>query len=182
MAMNQKQRDHFIDRVREKCKSRITSLKAIHAAEIHATAETKYHEFVNALGLKEDMNTLQTAEDIWDEQVDKIKSILNGLKDLNPDASSHSLNYQTRSAAHREFKDFLMGCCKYSAEKEFYNTPAGQELKNLETTQNEAIDTIMMDGSKVQELTLKLNTILGKSDIQLIEESTRFSQEGEGHA
>ena len=129
------------------------------------------------------MRTLKTAEDIWDEQVDKIKSIVEGLKDLNPDGWSHSVSYQSRSAAHRDFKNFLMGCCKHSAEKEFYNTPAGQELKNLETTQNEAIDTIMMDGSKVQELTLKLNSILGKSDIQLIEKSTRFSQEGEeGHA
>ena len=37
--MNQKQRDHFIDRVKEKCKDKINSLKAKHAAEIQNLAD-----------------------------------------------------------------------------------------------------------------------------------------------
>ena len=85
----------------------------------------------------------------------------NGYSHSNPSL------YWTKSNAHSTFEEYLRACCKATAEKEFYNTEAGQELKALEETQQQAIDTIMMDGSKVQDLTLKLNGILGKSDLQL---------------
>jgi len=48
-----------------------------------------------------------------------------------------------------------------------------KELKALEETQQQAIDTIMMDGSKVADLTLKLNGILGKSGMQLLVEGVQ---------
>ena len=73
MAMNQKQRDHFIDRVREKCSGKISALKALHAGQIQAVADEKYQDFVSSLGLQEDMDQLKTAERIWDEQTTKIQ-------------------------------------------------------------------------------------------------------------
>ena len=165
MAMNQKQRDHFIDRVKEKCSGKISQLKALHAAQIQATSEMKYHEFVSALDLHEDMEALNTAETIWKQEVDKIRGTLAGLKDIHPDGKETF--YLSCSDAYSTFKKYLSECCRATAEREFYNTEAGQELKALEETQRHAIDTIMMDGSKVQDLTLKLNGILGKSNLQL---------------
>ena len=171
MAMNQKQRDHFIDRVREKCSGKISALKALHAGQIQAVADEKYHDFVSSLGLQEDMNQLQTAETIWDEQCIKIQGILDGLSDLHPEGREHI--YVHRSNSYRDFKKYIQECCRAVAEKEFYNTEAGQELKALEDTQTHAIDTIMMDGSKVADLTLKLNGILGKSGMQLLVEGVQ---------
>ena len=171
MAMNQKQRDHFIDRVREKCSGKISALKALHAGQIQAVADEKYHDFVTSLGLQEDMNQLQTAETILDEQCLKIQSILDGLSDIHPGGKERI--YISRSDAHKSFKKYLNECCRSVAEKEFYNTEAGQELKNLEETQQHAVDTIMMDGSKVADLTLKLNGILGKSGMQLLVEGVQ---------
>ena len=171
VMMNQKQRDHFIDRVKDKCSTKINALKALHAADIQSTADAKYDAFVDALGLTEDMHALQTAEQIWDDMSEKIRSILGGLKDLNPTADARF--YVHRSQAYADARQFLMGCCRNSAENEFYNTEAGQELKTLEDTQTQAIDTIMMDGSKVADLTLKLNGILGNSGMQLLVEGTQ---------
>ena len=168
MAMNQKQRDHFIDRVREKCSGKISALKALHAGQIQAVADEKYHDFVSSLGLQEDMNQLQTAETIWDEQCIKIQGILDGLSEIHPGGKERI--YISRSDAHKSFKQYLNECCRAVAEKDFYNTEAGQELKELEETQRQAVDTIMMDGSKVADLTLKLNGILGNSGLQLLVE------------
>ena len=171
MAMNQKQRDHFIDRVREKCSNKISALKALHAGQIQTVADEKYNDFVSSLGLQEDMDQLKTAEVIWDEQCIKIQGIIDGLSDIHPTGKERI--YTSRSDAHRSYNKYLKECCRAVAEKEFYNTEAGQELKALEDTQTHAIDTIMMDGSKVQDLTLKLNGILGKSGMQLLVEGVQ---------
>ena len=171
MAMNQKQRDHFIDRVREKCSGKISALKALHAGQIQTVADEKYQDFVSSLGLQEDMDQLKTAERIWDEQTTKIQGIIDGLSDIHPTGKERI--YVSRSDSHRNFQKYLNECCRAVAEKEFYNTEAGEELKALEDTQTHAIDTIMMDGSKVQDLTLKLNGILGKSGMQLLVEGVQ---------
>ena len=171
MAMNQKQRDHFIDRIKDKCNDKISALKAMHAGQIQRIADEKYNDFVIALEIDEDMNQLKTAEGIWDEQCIRIQGILDGLGDIHP-AGKEKI-YTHRSNAHKSFKQYLQDCCRAVAEKEFYNTEAGEELKALEDTQTHAIDTIMMDGSKVQDLTLKLNGILGKSGMQLLVEGVQ---------
>ena len=171
MAMNQKQRDHFIDRVKEKCSGKISALKALHAGQIQTVADEKYQDFVSSLGLQEDMDQLKTAERIWDEQTTKIQGIIDGLSDIHPTGKERI--YVSRSDSHRYFQKYLNECCRAVAEKEFYNTEAGEELKALEDTQTHAIDTIMMDGSKVQDLTLKLNGILGKSGMQLLVEGVQ---------
>ena len=171
MAMNQKQRDHFIDRVKEKCSGKISALKALHAGQIQKVADEKYLDFISSLGLKEDMNQLKTAEMVWDEQTTKIQGIIDGLSDIHPGGRERI--YVNRSNAHNNFQKYLNECCRAVAEKEFYNTEAGQELKDLEETQQHAIDTIMMDGSKVQDLTLKLNGILGKNGMQLLAEGVQ---------
>jgi len=172
MAMNQKQRDHFIDRVRDKCSGKISALKALHAGQIQEIASKNYEEFVRVLGLEEDMNALKTAHQVTVETSPRVKGQLEGLSNLlpevkNPYSNSNPSLYIHIGDAHAVCEEYLRACCKATAEKEFYNTEAGQELKALEETQQQAIDTIMMDGSKVQDLTLKLNGILGKSDLQL---------------
>ena len=166
MAMNQKQRDHFVDRVKDLTRDKINALKAMHAGQIQSIADEKYDDFVLALGLQEDMDQLEKAETIWDEECLRIQGILNGLTDIHP--SGKDRVYTHRSDAHQLYKEYLNECCRAVAEKEFYNTEAGQELKGLEETQRKAVDTIMMDGSKVADLTLKLNGILGNSGLQLL--------------
>ena len=166
MAMNQKQRDHFVDRVKSLTRDKINALKALHAGTIQQISDDKYDEFAKALGLDEDMHALKTAFDITNEVSPRLRGKLEGMVDLLPKGSHHPL-YWNNCNAHENFHGFISAICKATAEKEFYNTEAGQELKVLEETQEQAIDTIMMDGSKVQDLTLKLNGILGKSDLQL---------------
>ena len=166
MGMNQKQRDHFVDRVKSLTRDKISALKALNAGTIQQISDDKYDEFVKALGLDEDMHALKTANDITHETAPRLRSKLEGMTDLLPDGGHYPL-YWSQCNAHENFYSFISAICKATAEKEFYNTEAGQELKALEETQQQAIDTIMMDGSKVQDLTLKLNGILGKSDLQL---------------
>ena len=172
VMMNQKQRDHFVDRVKSLTRDKINSIRAMHAGQIQTIADKNYEEFVRVLGLEEDMNALKTAYQVTMETAPRVRGQLEGLSNLLPEAgngysnSSPSL-YWNKGNAHETFEEYLRACCKATAEKEFYNTEAGQELKALENTQQQAIDTIMMDGSKVQDLTLKLNGILGKSDLQL---------------
>ena len=166
MAMNLKQRDHFVDRVKSLTRDKISALKALHAGTIQQISDDKYDELVKALGLNEDMHALKTAFDITNEVAPRLRSKLEGMKDLLPEGKRLPL-YWNNCNAHENFYEYISAICKATAEKEFYNTEAGQELKALENTQEQAIDTIMMDGSKVQDLTLKLNGILGKSDLQL---------------
>jgi len=172
MAMNQKQRDHFVDRVKSLTRDKINSIRALHAGQIQEIASKNYEEFVRVLGLEEDMNALKTAHQVTVETSPRVKGQLEGLSNLlpevkNPYSNSNPSLYIHIGDAHAVCEEYLRACCKATAEKEFYNTEAGQELKALEETQQQAIDTIMMDGSKVQDLTLKLNGILGKSDLQL---------------
>ena len=166
MAMNQKQRDHFVDRVKSLTRDKINSIRALHAGQIQEIASKNYEDFVRVLGLEDDMNALKTAYQVTMETAPRVKGQLEGLSNILPQHSNPSL-YWSKGDAHSTFEEYLRACCKATAEKEFYNTEAGQELKALEETQQQAIDTIMMDGSKVQDLTLKLNGILGKSDLQL---------------
>ena len=170
MAMNQKQRDHFVDRVKSLTRDKINSIRALHAGVIQEIASKNYEDFVRVLGLEEDMQALKTAHLVTEETAPRVKGQLEGLSNLLPESNfNHSTPslYWSKGDAHSTFEEYLRACCKATAEKEFYNTEAGQELKALEETQQQAIDTIMMDGSKVQDLTLKLNGILGKSDLQL---------------
>ena len=173
MAMNQKQRDHFVDRVKSLTRDKINSIRALHAGQIQEIASKNYEDFVRVLGLEEDMNALKTAYQVTMETAPRVKGQLEGLSNLLPENNNNGYNssspslYWNKGNAHETFEEYLRACCKATAEKEFYNTEAGQELKALEETQQQAIDTIMMDGSKVQDLTLKLNGILGKSDLQL---------------
>jgi len=171
MAMNQKQRDHFVNRVKSLTRDKINSIRALHAGQIQTIADKNYEEFVRVLGLEEDMNALKTAYQVTMETAPRVKGQLEGLSNLLPESNGYSHSnpslYWHKGDAHETFEEYLRACCKATAEKEFYNTEAGQELKALEETQQQAIDTIMMDGSKVQDLTLKLNGILGKSDLQL---------------
>ena len=176
--MNQKQRDHFVDRVKSLTRDKINSIRAMHAGQIQTIADKNYEEFVRVLGLEEDMNALKTAYQVTMETAPRVQGQLEGLSNLLPvtgngyNHNSPSL-YWTKCNAHSTFEQYLRACCKATAEKEFYNTEAGQELKALEDTQTHAIDTIMMDGSKVQDLTLKLNGILGKSGMQLLTEGAQ---------
>ena len=172
MAMNQKQREHFVDRVKSLTRDKINAIRAMHAGQIQEIASKNYEDFVRVLGLEEDMNALKTAHQVTMETAPRVKGQLEGLSNLLPDHSNNYTHsnpslYWSKGDAHSTFEEYLRACCKATAEKEFYNTEAGQELKALEETQQQAIDTIMMDGSKVQDLTLKLNGILGKSDLQL---------------
>ena len=177
MGMNQKQRDYFVDRVTSLTEDKISTLRALHAAEIQQIAEEKYNEFVSAIGLAEDMDAIKRAEDTLRDIGPKVKAILNGLSDLLPNSNSGYIDtpslYTRDSDCHDTFRTYIRACCKARAEKEFYNTDAGQELKTLEETKRQAVDTIMMDGSKVQDLTLKLNGILGKSGMQLLVEGVQ---------
>ena len=171
MAMNQKQRDHFVDRVKSLTRDKINSIRALHAGQIQEIASKNYEDFVRVLGLEDDMHALKTANDIIMNTAPRVKGQLEGLSNLLPESNKYNHSnpslYWQKGDAHTTFESYLRACCKATAEKEFYNTEAGQELKALEETQQQAIDTIMMDGSKVQDLTLKLNGILGKSDLQL---------------
>ena len=171
MAMNQKQRDYFVDRVKSLTKDKINALKALHAGTIQEIASEKYDEFLTTLGLEEEMKTLKLAETMYDNQVAKIEGILDGLSDIHPGGSNNF--YTRRSDAHQGYDKYLQECCREVAKKDFYNTNAGEELKSLEETQREAVDTIMMDGSKVSDLTLKLQGILGKNGIQLLVEGAQ---------
>ena len=164
--MNQKQRDYFVDRIKTLTKTRINQIKATHAAEIQALADQKYKEFLDGIGVLEDMEALKTAQDIQQEVNQRMIGVVQGLRELYPDAESHA--YYNECNYYEKHNAFLMSCCRVIAKDEFYKTKAGQELKELEKTQDTAIDTVMLDGCKVQELTAKLNNILGNSGLKLI--------------
>ena len=117
----------------------------------------------------------KTAEQIQFDTGNKVKGILDGLADIHPTGGKSSYGgslYVGKADMYEVYSKYLKDCCRATAEKEILNSDSGQELKSLEETKTRAIDTIMMDGSKVGELTLKLDTILGKSGLQLLETST----------
>ena len=164
--MNQKQRDYFVDRIKNLTKTRINQIKATHATEIQALADQKYNEFLEGIGVLEDMEALKTAHSIQREVNERMIGVTQGLKELYPDADSHG--YYSECNYYEKHNSFLRSCCIVIAKDEFYKTEAGKELKELEKTQETAIDTVMLDGCKVQELTVKLNDILGNSGLKLI--------------
>ena len=164
--MNQKQRDYFVDRIKTLTKTRINQIRATHASEIQDLADQKYNEFLDGIGVLEDMEALKTAQSIQREANERMTGVVEGLKELYPDARSDG--YYSECTYYDKHNSFLRSCCRVIAKDEFYKTEAGQELKELEKTQETAIDTVMLDGCKVQELTAKLNDILGNSGLKLI--------------
>lgn len=168
MAMNQKQRDYFIDRVKELTKSHINQLKAKYASEIQTLADEKYKEFLEGVGVYSDMDSLKTAESVQSSIHERMFGVVEGMKEVYSSAMTDYPNYYTSCNYYDRYNTYFKACCRAIAKEEFAKTEGGQELESLENTQREAIDTIMMDGSKVSELTMKLNKILGNSGIELL--------------
>ena len=172
--MNQKQRDYFVNRVTALTSDKIKSLKAMHAGNIQKISDDKYNDFVEALGLSDQLNHIKTAQDVLEETSRKVLSILKGVSELLPEYDNSydkpSLYMGARTDVYAIFENYLRACCKEQATKEFYKTQEGAEIDNLERSQREAIDTIMMDGCKVDDLTLKLNSILENTGVQLLKE------------
>ena len=164
--MNQKQRDFMVERIKKLTQSRINQIKATHASQIQRIADREYEKFLEGIEVKEDMDALKTAAKIQNETQQRMLGVVAGLVDLHPNAESHA--YYQECNYHEKHNAFFKACCREIAKDEFYNTEAGQELKELEKTQENAIDTVMLDGCKVEELTAKLNNILGNSGLALL--------------
>ena len=82
MAMNQTQRDYFVDRVKEKCKDRISSIRALHATSIQNIADEKYKHQNNASYIEaiRDYNAigseLTALASGWDKLPDTVQAVI----------------------------------------------------------------------------------------------------------
>ena len=168
MAMNQKQRDYFVDRVKELTKSHINQLKAKHATKIQALADEKYKEFLAGIEVSDDMTSLKAAENVQNSIHDRMLGVVEGIAEGYPEATGDRPLYYNKCNYYERYNTYFRSCCRAIAKEEFSKTKPGKELSKLENTRRDAIDTIMMDGSKVSDLTLKLNKILGDSGIALL--------------
>ena len=168
MAMNQKQRDYFINRVKDLTKSHINQLKAKYASEIQALADEKYKEFLEGIEVSDDMLSLKAAENVQNSVHERMQGIVEGISEGYPDARPDRPLYYNTCNYYERYNTYFRSCCRAIAKEEFSKTKPGKELSKLENTQREAIDTIMMDGSKISELTMKLNKILSNSGIELL--------------
>ena len=169
MALNQKQRDYFIDRVNRLTDQKLAEKKARHASEIQKIADEKYREFLESLGIEDDMDNLNQVEKDWKVLKLKLEGVMEALNDVNPPDLKFNNNFYSNKDVHSTFKNHLTRTCRHIAKNEFYKTEAGRDIKVMEDTKTRAIDTIMMDGSKAQDLSLKLNGILAECGIQLLE-------------
>lgn len=167
-AMNQKQRDYYVDRIKGLCKNRINQIKAVHASEIQDLADKKYEEFLDGIGVSADMNALKASCELQEELNDRMKGVVQGLKELYDTNDRDTYSYYSECNYYKKHEEFLRSCCRVIAQDEFYKTDAGVELKSLERTQDSAIDTVMLDGCNSVELTAKLNDILGNSGLALL--------------
>lgn len=167
-AMNQKQRDYYVERIKGLCKNRINQIKAIHASEIQDLADKRYEEFLDGIGVSADMHALKASIDLQEELNDRMKGVVKGLQELYDPKERDNYSYYSECNYYKKHNEFFRSCCRTIAQEEFYKTVAGKELKTLERTQDSAIDTVMLDGCNSVELTAKLNNILGNSGLTLL--------------
>ena len=165
--MNQSQREYWCVRIREITGHEITKRKALYACQIEEIADSKFNEFLVSLNIKVDLDALKTLEQTWRGLKGKLLGMCNNLKETHPNNSS--INYfGSDPNVSKKVEEYLKECCRHIAKDEFYKTEAGREIKSLEDTQNQAIDTVMLDGCKVDELQDKLNVLLGNVGIGLL--------------
>jgi|10_taG_2_1085330.scaffolds.fasta_scaffold12142_10 hypothetical protein len=165
--MNQSQRDYWCTRIKEVTSHEITKRKALYASQIEEIADSKFNEFLESLNIKADLDALRANEQTWRGLKGKLLGMCDNLKETHPD--SKSINYYgSDPSVSKKVEEYLKECCRYIAKDEFYKTEAGREIKSLENTQNQAIDTVMLDGCKVDELQDKLNTLLSNAGIGLL--------------
>ena len=156
----------MVERIKKLTQSRINQIKATHATEIQKIADKEYESFLEVVGVKDDMKSLKSAHFVSEGIQERMIGVIAGLIDLHPDAQSHA--YYQECNYYNKHTEFFKSCCREIAKDEFYNTEAGKELKELQKTQDNAIDTVMLDGCKIEELTVKLNNILGNSGLALL--------------
>ena len=164
--MNQKQREYFIDRVKELTKARINEIKSIHALEIQKLSNASHDAFLEKLGLKELMSELEDITRRQDQIFNEINGTVDRLKKVYPDIEYRG--YTSECNYHYRFNKFFKAICDETATNEFYKTKNGKELAELESVRQEAIDTIMLDGSKADSLKERLNSLLGGSGLSLL--------------
>ena len=110
-AMNQKQRDYYVERIKGLCKNRINQIKAVHASEIQDLADKKYEEFLEGIGVSADMKILKTTIETQEEIHERMTGVVQGLKDLYKDIEYDSYYYTQCNYVERYTK-FLKACCR----------------------------------------------------------------------
>ena len=169
--MNQTQRDFFIDDVKKKTQNRISAIRAKNASLIQDMSNEKYNDFLNEMGIKEDLDAIKQAEDLLELADQKLKGVKTAL--VNAEDSSnggYDRDYQNNAPNwHRFYDNYFRSYCNVIAEKAFYETEAGEELALIEKTRDNAIRMIMMDGSNTDQLEDKLNEVLNPCGITLLE-------------
>ena len=169
--MNQKQRDYFVDKIKKITDESINAHRAKYASTISKMANDKYQEFLKELDIKDDMEAMRQAEEVLEMTHVKLEAVEETLQDLEEKKNRNPYGYRGRpnKPDYVEYytKAFQKYCTKV-AEKHFYKTPEGIELATLEKVREDAIDLVMLDGCKVEELSGKLNGILSKGNMKLI--------------
>ena len=166
-AINQTQRNYFIDDTKSKFNKIISRIKAKNASKIADLAMQKYDEFLDSMNIREDLDTLKMAEDTLKLADDKLTGVKNSLDIEDKNNFSHSYkNSAPKWFEHHNvyFKEY----CRQQAEIAFYETEAGVELAKIEKARDTAIRTIMLHGANVDKLQESLNNLLKPCGLELL--------------
>ena len=165
--LTEKQRQYFIDRVKDETNLAISTLELKYASTIQKTASKNFNKFLKDLNCEKLFKAVVDGEKKLTENRRQLTNIINSNRTRveNDHYDSRVNDWSTAT----EFERALRGMASNVAEELFESTPGGAKIKRLKDVQRSAIDHIYGMTTN-HEVIVGVNKILRGTTVKLLGE------------
>ena len=165
--LTEKQRQYFIDRVRDETNIAINTLELKYASTIQKTASKNFNKFLKDLNCEKLFKAVKDGEKKLQENRRQLANIINSNRTAKENSSYDSKVGDWSSV--RDFESALRNMASKVATQLFESTPGGAKIKRLKDVQRAAIDHIYGMTTN-HEVIVGVNKILRGTSVKLLGE------------
>jgi hypothetical protein len=165
--LTEKQRQYFIDRVRDETNIAIQALELKYASTIQKTASKNFNKFLKDLNCDKLFKVVSDGEKKLKENKRQLANIIKGHR-----TRAENDHYDSRVddwSPTRDFEKALRNMASKMAENLFESTPGGAKIKRLKNIQRAAIDHIYGMTTN-HEVIVGVNKLLRGTNVKLLGE------------
>ena len=167
--ISEAQRKHFVNRIQTKMGDVISNLKQQNAAEITKQADAKFDEYLESIGVVQDLESLRELEAARSKVAARLQANATKIQDILKEAG----HIQQFDEVHfwdsddaRKYEEYFRKFCNITCSQ---NNQGGisDEISKLESKRDEAID-FLYGLSEESELMHGVSKILEGTNVKLI--------------
>lgn len=165
--LTEKQRQYFIDRVRDETNIAINTLELKYASTIQKTASKNFNKFLKDLNCDKLFKAIVDGEKKLNEDRRQLTNIIRSNRSVS-DNNNYEISVNDWSPA-KDFENALRNMSSKIATQLFESTPGGAKIKRLKDVQRAAIDHIYGMTTN-HEVIVGVNKILKGTNVKLLGE------------